>query len=71
MSEELNRSMGRMEGKLDEVLKNQCDFRAKFDKHDDRLRHLEGQNMKFLGVIAVFTVALNVLWQSFKTRLGF
>jgi hypothetical protein len=40
MSEDAERLV-RLETKLDVVLDNQSSFRALFEKHDDRLKHLE------------------------------
>jgi hypothetical protein len=68
MSDELHRSLGRLEGKLDQVLGNQESFRQKFDAHDNRLRHLEGQGMKAIGVITGITVAFNVVIEGLKHK---
>jgi hypothetical protein len=69
MSDELHRSLGRLEGKLDQVLGNQESFRQKFDAHDNRLRHLEGQSMKALGIITGVTVAFNIIIDGLKHKL--
>jgi hypothetical protein len=69
MSEDTNRSLGRLEGKLDQVLQNQEDFRQKFEKHDERLRHLEGQSMKALGVITGITVGFNLVIEGLKHKI--
>jgi len=69
MSDELHRSLGRLEGKLDQVLGNQETFRHKFDSHDNRLRHLEGQGMKAMGVITGITVALNVMIEGLRHKI--
>jgi hypothetical protein len=69
MSEDTNRSLGRLEGKLDQVLHNQEDFRKKFEKHDERLRFLEGQGMKALGVITGVTVGFNLVIDGLKHKI--
>lgn len=69
MAEDNSRALGRLEGKLDQVLQNQEDFRKKFEKHDERLRHLEGQGMKALGVITGITVGFNIVIEGLKHKI--
>jgi hypothetical protein len=48
MSEDFERLV-RLETKLDVVLENQNSFRASFDKHDERLKHLENTRSHMIG----------------------
>lgn len=68
MSDELHRSIGRMEGKIDEVLKNQDSFREKFDKHDQRLRHLENTYFKAMGIFAAIGFGISWVWEFFTSK---
>jgi hypothetical protein len=69
MSEELHRGIGRLEGKIDAILANQDDFKYTFEKHDSRLKHLEGSQMKVMGAFGVLVFALNWVWDFIKTKL--
>ena len=66
MSEELHRSIGRLEGKIDHVLNNQSEFKETFERHDERLRHLEGWHYRALGVIAAVTFFFSFAWDWLK-----
>jgi hypothetical protein len=66
MSEELHRSIGRLEGKIDHVLNNQSAFKETFDMHDQRLRHLESWHYKSLGVIAAISFFFSITWDWIK-----
>ena len=69
MSDELHRSLGKLEGMLTEVLRNQQDFKNTFEKHDTRLRHIEGNYMKGLGIVTAIAFAVSFFWDLIKTRL--
>lgn len=69
MSEELHRGIGRLEGKIDAILANQDDFKYTFEKHDNRLKHLESSQMKAMGAFGVLVFALNWVWDFIKTKL--
>jgi hypothetical protein len=66
VSEELHRSIGRLEGKIDHVLNNQSAFKETFDMHDQRLRHLESWHYKSLGVIAAISFFFSITWDWIK-----
>jgi hypothetical protein len=66
VNEELHRSIGRLEGKIDHVLNNQSSFKETFDTHDQRLRHLEGWHYKSLGVIAAISFFFSITWDWIK-----
>jgi hypothetical protein len=69
MSEELHRGIGRLEGKIDAILANQDDFKYTFEKHDNRLKNLEGSQMKIMGAFGVLVFGLNWVWDFIKTKL--
>lgn len=69
MSDELHRSLGKLEGMLGEVLKNQQDFKNTFEKHDFRLRHIEGQYMKGLGIVTAIAFAVTFVWDFLKHKV--
>lgn len=67
MIEDLHRSLGRLEGKIDHVLNNQSEFKDTFERHDQRLRHLESWHYRSLGVIAAITFFFSLTWEWIKT----
>jgi len=68
MTTKLNRDIGRIEGKIDSILSNQNEFKATFEKHDNRLKHLENHQMKTLGAFSVIIFAFNWLWDFVKDK---
>ena len=66
MTEEIHRSLGRLEGKIDHVLNNQSEFKDTFQRHDERLRHLEGWHYRTLGIIAAVTFFFSLTWEWVK-----
>lgn len=69
MTHDLHRNIGRIEGKIDSILENQNEFKTTFNKHDDRLKQLEGSQMKAMGAFGVLVFGLNWVWDYFKTKL--
>ena len=69
MSEELHRDIGRIEGKIDSILANQDDFKYTFERHDNRLKHLENHQMKTLGAFGVIIFLFNCIWDFVKDKL--
>ena len=69
MSEELHRDIGRIEGKIDSILENQNEFKYTFEKHDNRLKHLENHQMKTLGAFGVIIFVFNRIWDFIKDKL--
>jgi hypothetical protein len=69
MSQQLHRGLGKLEGMLSEVLRNQQEFKLTFEKHDTRLRVIEGNYMKGLGVVTAITFAFTTLWETIKSKL--
>lgn len=65
MSEDAERLV-RLETKLDVVLDNQTSFRALFEKHDDRLKHLENSKAGLLGIAGAIGAASSFLMDSIK-----
>lgn len=69
MSDELHRSLGKLEGMITEVLRNQQDFKNTFEKHDTRLRHIEGNYMKGLGIVTAIAFGVTTLWDIVKHKI--
>jgi hypothetical protein len=56
----------RLETKLDVVLDNQAAFRSSFEKHDERLKHLEQTRSRFIGFSAAIGAIVTMAISSFK-----
>jgi hypothetical protein len=69
MTTQLNRDIGRIEGKIDAILDNQNEFKATFEKHDNRLKHLENHQMKTLGAFGVIIFVFNRIWDFVKDKI--
>ncbi len=69
MSEELNRSIGRLESKVDTLLENHKSLHVKLDTHDNRLRDLEHHKSYFLGAAAAVGSAAALLVEVIKNKL--
>lgn len=65
MSEDAERLV-RLETKLDVVLDNQTAFRTLFEKHDDRLKHLENSKAGLLGIAGLFGAGSAFLAENLK-----
>jgi len=61
--------MGRIEGKIDSILENQNEFKSTFEKHDTRLKQLEGHQMKTMGFVGAIVFALNWVLQYFTQKI--
>lgn len=69
MTAKLSRDIGRIEGKIDAILDNQSEFKATFEKHDNRLKHLENHQMKTLGAFGVIIFLFNCILDFVKDKL--
>jgi hypothetical protein len=56
----------RLETKLDVVLDNQAFFRASFEKHDERIKHLENTRSHFIGFAAAVGAVVGFLINTVK-----
>jgi hypothetical protein len=65
MGEDVERLV-RLETKLDVVLDNQAAFRSSFEKHDERLKHLEQTRSRFIGFSAAIGALVTMALGSFK-----
>lgn len=65
MSEDAERLV-RLETKLDVVLDNQSAFRSSFEKHDERLKHLEQTRSHLVGFSAAIGAVVSLLITSFR-----
>lgn len=65
MSEDAERLV-RLETKLDVVLDNQSAFRSSFEKHDERLKHLEQTRSHLVGFSAAIGAVVSFLVTSFR-----
>jgi hypothetical protein len=69
MSEELNRSIGRLESKVDTLLDNHKSLYVKLDTHDNRLRDLEAHKSYFIGVVAAVGSGAAILVEVIKHKI--
>ena len=69
MGEDVERLV-RLETKLDVVLDNQAAFRSSFEKHDERLKHLEQTRSRFIGFSAAIGAVVTLAISSFKNLLA-
>jgi hypothetical protein len=68
MSDDFERLV-RLETKLDVVLDNQNSFRASFDKHDERLKHLENTRSHMIGFAAAIGALAGYIFDGLKHSL--
>jgi hypothetical protein len=66
---ELNRSIGRLESKVDTLLENQKSLNLSLTSHDARLRDLEHHKSYFLGIAAAVGSAAALLVEVIKNKL--
>lgn len=65
MSDDAERLV-RLETKLDVVLDNQTAFRTSFEKHDERLKHLEQTRSHLIGFSAAVGAVVSFVISTFK-----
>lgn len=65
MSEDFERLV-RLETKLDVVLENQNNFRLSFEKHDERLKHLENTRSHLIGFAAAIGALAGYVFDGLK-----
>jgi hypothetical protein len=65
MAEDVERLV-RLETKLDVVLDNQAAFRSSFEKHDERLKHLEQTRSHLIGFSAAIGAVVSFLITTFR-----
>lgn len=61
MSEEIQRALGRIEGKLDSVLSTQ-------EKHAEQISGLEKVKTQALTLVGIFSIGIPLLWETIKTK---
>lgn len=67
--DDVSHSIGRIEAKVDTLLEAHERFSTKFDRHDDRLKTLEGHKSYILGIVAAITILFTVLVEFVKARI--
>lgn len=70
MSDELNRSIGRLESKVDTILESHKSLHGKLDTHDNRLRDLEHHKSYFLGAAAAVGSAAALFIELIKQKFS-
>lgn len=65
MNEDIERLV-RLETKLDVVLDNQASFRSSFEKHDERIKHLENTRSHLIGFAAAIGAVVGFLINTLK-----
>jgi hypothetical protein len=58
--------LARLETKVDLILEHQESFRRSFEKHDERLKHLEQTRSHFVGFSAAIGAVVSFVITSFK-----
>jgi hypothetical protein len=66
--DDISHSLGRLESKVDQLIDSQEKFADKFDRHDERLKSLEGHKNYILGVIAAASLLFSVAVEFVKAR---
>jgi hypothetical protein len=67
--DDVSHSIGRLESKVDRLLDAHESFVEKFDRHDDRLKNLEGHKNYILGIVAAVSLIFTIAVEWFKTRI--
>lgn len=63
MSEEIQRALGRIEGKLDSII-------DRVDSHEEKISGLEKVKTQALTIAGLVTFAMTFLWDTVKHKLG-
>ncbi len=63
MSEEIQRALGRIEGKLDSII-------DRVDSHEEKISGLEKVKTQALTIVGLVTFAMTFLWDTVKHKLG-
>ncbi len=63
MSEEIQRALGRIEGKLDSII-------DRVDSHEEKISGLEKVKTQALTIVGLVTFAMTFLWDAVKHKLG-
>jgi len=67
--DDVSHSIGRLESKVDRLLDSHENFVEKFDRHDDRLKNLEGHKNYILGVMAAVSLVFALVVEFVKTKI--
>ena len=65
-NDDIQRTLGQIEGKLDQILDNHKDIKDKQESHDHRLRKLENWKAGMVASVAIISAAFSYLWDWFK-----
>lgn len=67
--DDISHSIGRLESKVDTLLDAHKTFTEKFDRHDERLKGLEGNRSYLLGVVAALSLIFTLVVEYVKERI--
>jgi hypothetical protein len=67
--DEISHTIGRMESKLDHLVESHEAFATKFEKHDERLKEIEGYKNYLMGIVAVIAIVFSVAVDFVKNRI--
>lgn len=67
--DEISRSIGRLESKVDHLISAHEDFADKFNAHDERLKTMESYKNYAMGVVAAVTLLCTVVFDFVKSRI--
>lgn len=67
--DDISHSIGRLESKVDNLLDEQKKFHHRFDRHDERLKGLEGHKNYVLGAIAAVSLIFSLAIEFVKHKI--
>jgi hypothetical protein len=67
--DEISHTIGRMESKLDHLVSSHEAIAERFEKHDERLKEIEGYKHWLMGVAAAAAVAFSLVIDFVKNRV--
>jgi hypothetical protein len=65
----ISHTIGRMESKLDHLVSSHEAFTERFEKHDERLKEIEGYKNYLLGLAAAVAIIFSVVADFVKSRI--
>jgi prefoldin subunit 5 len=62
-SSELERTLGRLEGKIDNLLEHHGEFKSNLSEVTGRINQLEHDKTKLMAIVGVISVLVGAVWQ--------
>jgi hypothetical protein len=67
--DEISHSIGKLDAKVDSIANSLKTFSDNFEKHDTRLKVMEGYKSYLMGIVAVISIGFTILFDFVKTRI--